>query len=238
MAKKLADYINDIKLELTGGVLNLEISDDTIGMCVKKEFHEIQRYLDETRIIQVPFSRCIDLSGFKYKNIVAVYRTSAVGDVPSDSSSFTDPMYAQIWMTFGNGVNMYNLNEYLLNYMSYNTLLQTRNTISTDLAFKEDRDKKKLYINVSTGIPDQIAIEYIPIYEDVSEIQSSYWEDMLLRLSTAYVKVVLGNIRTRFTQVNSLWSQDGDNMRTEGNNELAALRETLRSNASMIYIVD
>ena len=238
VGRKLSDYIEDIKLELTGGVLELEISDEAIAMAVKRVFGELQRYIDETRLIEVPFARCIDLSGFKYKNIVAVYRTSAVGDVPPDSSSFTDPLYAQIWMTFGNGVNMYNLNNYLLNYMSYNTLLQTRNTISTDLAFKEDRDNKRLYINVSAGFPDKVAIEYVPLYDDVSELQSEYWQDILLRMSTAYVKVVLGNIRTRFVQSNALWTQDGASMREEGNAELSAIRETLRTNSNMIYPVD
>ena len=223
---------------MTGGVLELEVSDDILIKAVKRVFGELQRYIDETRIIEVPFARCIDLSGFKYRNIVGVYRTSAVGDIPPDSSSFTDPLYAQIWMTFGNGVNMYNLNNYLLNFMSYSTLLQTRNTLSTDMAFVEDKDNSRLYINVSSGFPDRVAIEYIPEYEDVSEIQSTYWQDILLRMSTAYVKVVLGNIRTRFTQANAQWSQDGDEMRSEGNQELANIRETLRTNSNMIYPVD
>ena len=238
MDRSLKDYIEDIKLELTGGILELEIDDDTIGKVVKRSFTELQRYIDETRLIDVPFARCIDLSGLKHRNIVAVYRTSAVGDVPSDSSSFVDPTYASIWMTFGNGVSMYNLNNYLLNYMSYNTLLQTRNSMSTDLSFKENRQEDKLYVNVSSGIPQRITIEYIPIFDDVSEIKSEYWQDILLRMSTALTKVILGNVRTRFTQTSPLWEQDGSAMREEGNTEIQAIRETLRANASMTYPVD
>lgn len=238
MDRALKDYIEDVKLELTGGVLELEIPDDTIGRVVNRAFGELQRYIDETRLVEVPFSRCIDLSGFKHRNIVGVYRTNAVGDTPSGADGMMDPMYASIWMTFGNGVTMYNLNNYLLNYMSYNTLLQTRNTISTDLAFKENRQEDKLYINVSTGIPQTVAIEYIPVFDDVSEIKSEYWQDILLRMSVALTKVILGNIRTRYVQSNALWTQDGDSMRSEGNAEIQNIRETLRTNASMIYPVD
>ena len=33
----------------------------------------------------------------------------------------------------------------IMNYLSYNTLLQMRNTMSTDLDFKEDKRGRKLY---------------------------------------------------------------------------------------------
>ena len=112
---------------MTGGVLDLEISDEVIGKTVNKCLKELNRYIDETRLIEVPFARCIDLSGFKHRNIIKVYRTNMVGEAPADTN-YTDPMYAQIWMSYGNGVTMYNLNNYLLNYMSYNSLLQIRNT--------------------------------------------------------------------------------------------------------------
>lgn len=77
-------------------------------------------------------------------------------------------------MAFSSGGTMYNLQNYLLNYMSYNTLLQMRNTTTTDLAFKEDKDKKQLYINVGYDAPKYITLEYVPIYEDVAEVTSDY----------------------------------------------------------------
>ena len=66
-------------------------------------------------------------------------------------------MYMQQWMIFSNGGSMYSLQDYLLNYMAYNTLLQLINT--TD--FREDRQAKKLYINTYDR-PPTITIEYIP----------------------------------------------------------------------------
>lgn len=51
-------------------------------------------------------------------------------------------------------------------------------------------------------------------------------------------KVVLGRIRTRFTQSNALWTQDGEKMLEEGNTELKELREVLRANSNLVYPID
>ena len=40
------NYIEYIKLQLTGGVLELEISDDIIGQYVDQALVEIRRYID------------------------------------------------------------------------------------------------------------------------------------------------------------------------------------------------
>lgn len=236
---ELSEYISAIKLELTGGVLELEISDEVIGKTVVQAMHEMQRYTDETRLIKVPYVPCIDISGFKFSSITQIYRTEVVGDSSlKDSGMQIDPMWAQTWMSFSNGGTMYNLNNYMLNYASWMTLSQIRNTLSTDLSFKVDQQAKKLYINYSAGKPTNITIEYVPIYEDVHDVVSDYWVDILQRLSLAMVKRILGRIRTRFTQTNALWAQDGEAMLTEGNNEITALREVLRANSSLFYPVD
>ena len=248
---KLEDYVEDIKLELTGGLLELEISDEIIGKTVNKALREIQRYIDETKLVTVPFAKCIDLGpyvdengvkhpGFKSSSITQVYRAEAVGDTGNSHYSGVDPMWAQQWTVFsnGNGSSMYNLNNYLLNYMSYSTLLQIRNTLSTDLYFQEDKHDHKLYINVSGNIPSQITIEYVPLFESVEDIQSDYWKDILFRLSIALVKKQLGRIRTYSKQSNALWALDGDTILAEGVEEERAIREKLEADSTIFYPVD
>jgi hypothetical protein len=41
---KMIDVIDEIKLELTGGILDLELEDVTIEMIIRKALREIQRY--------------------------------------------------------------------------------------------------------------------------------------------------------------------------------------------------
>lgn len=68
---------------------------------------------------------------------------------------------------------MYNLQDYILNYASWCTMSQLRNTMSTDLSFTEDRHNNKLYINADSN-PGTITIEYIPKINSVEDIKSSY----------------------------------------------------------------
>lgn len=53
-------------------------------------------------------------------------------------------------------------------------MLQVRNTTSTDLIFRFDRHTCKLYVNVAYDKPQYITIEYVPRYNDVSQIASDF----------------------------------------------------------------
>lgn len=239
---KLEDVLDEIKLELTGCVLDMEITDETLVSVVKKSLRELERFWDETTMITVPFASCIDLSGEFFKehvsSIVKVYRTEGLGDSGGNISVMNDPIQMAQFAIFSNGGTMYNLNDYVMNYASWMTMGQIKNTMSTDMAFKEDRHNKKLYINRAMSSPSLVTIEYIPKLRSVEDIKSDYWIDILIKYCVALTKVVLGRIRTRFNQSNALWTQDGDKILEEGNTELKELREILRVNSNMTYLID
>lgn len=236
----MQEVIAEIKLELTGYILDVEIDDTTIESVVKKSMRELERYWDETTLVTIPFSSCIDLANSeldlkeKVSTIVKVYRTDAIGE----TTNMGDPAYMQQWMLFSNGGTMYNLNDYILNFSAWNTLLRIKNTMSTDLSFIEDKHNNKLYINHYLDTPNRITVEYIPKLTDIEAIKSEYWIDILIRMSTAMTKIVLGRIRTRFTQSNPLWTQDGEKLLEEGNSERKELLEILRTNSNLIYDID
>lgn len=147
-------------------------------------------------------------------------------------------MWAMQWQMVSAPGNMYNFSDYVLNYSSWSTVSQIRNTISTDLAFRWEEDTNRLYINASAGLPTAITVEYVPRYADISDVKSDYWIDILMRMSVAMAKVVLGRIRSRYTQSNALWAQDGSTMLEEGNRELSELREHLLANSQLCYPMD
>ena len=239
---KLEDVIDEIKVELTGYILDMEITDETLVSVIKKALRELDRFWDESTMITVPFASCINLDGefFKEKvsSIVKVYRTEGVGDADGGLSVMNDPIQMAQFAIFSNGGTMYNLQDYIMNYASWMTMYQIKNTMSTDLSFKEDRHNNKLYINAANGSPRLVTIEYIPKLTSVEDIKSDYWIDILLKLCVAMTKVVLGRIRTRFTQSNALWTQDGERILDEGNTELKELREILRVNSNMVFLLD
>jgi len=124
------------------------------------------------------------------------------------------------------------------NYLAWNTLLRLRNTTSTDLAYIFDEHDQKLYINTSTNLPDKITIAFIPQYENVEDIKDDYWIDMLMQMCVALTKITLGRIRSRYTQSNALWQQDGSTILQEGLDEYKQLQEYLRQNTAMWTAID
>lgn len=237
---KLEEVLDEIRLELTGYILDMEISDETLVSVVNKALRELTRFIDETSMVSMPFASCIDLDGEffneKVSSIVKVYRTEGSGD--SDGITVVnDPIQMAQFAIFSNGGTMYNLQDYVMNYASWMTMYKIKNTMSTELSFKEDRHNKKLYIN-NYNAPSMITVEYIPKLKSVEDIQSDYWIDILVKYCIALTKVVLGRIRTRFTQSNALWTQDGDKILEEGNTELKELREILRVNSNMTFLID
>lgn len=241
-------YREEIRLRLTGGLLDLELDDVTIDRIIQSCLREIQRYICSTKLITIPFSKCIDLSQIKdeddkfikISSVVRIYR--ALGFTADSGESYTtspvDPMQASQWQLISGTGNMAGFQDYVYNYGAYSTLLQIRNTTSTDLAFRYDKASNKLYINISSNTPAKITVEYIPRYDNVDEITSDYWIDVLTRMCVATAKITVGRIRSRYTQSNAIWNQDGNTILEEGNSELNTLREQLQRDTQLCYGID
>lgn len=233
-------YVDNIKFQLTGYILESELPDESYARCVKLALDELNRYYDGTRLVEVPGSQCIDLKQIEDDNnicissISAIYRCRPNGTSNTDGAN--DPMLISQWNLANNFYN-YGSQRWLYNYLAYNTTNQITNTLSTDLDFKEDHDNKKLYINYN-GSKGNIVIEYVPVLKSVEELSGEYWTDILRRLSLAHAKIELGRIRTRYTQSNSLWKQDGETLLAEGNTEINALFERLAAHANFSYPLD
>lgn len=198
----MAGYIDNIKIQLTGGVLDCELNDEAIQNIVMVSLREIQRYINTTKIITIPYKECLDLTDFKISSVYRVYR--AQGYLSSNSKNSMDPMYMAQWQLMSGLGSGLNTSNYVYNYGAWNTMLQIRNTTSTDLIYIYDKTKNYLYINCAYDKPELITIEYVPQYGDVAEITSDYWIDKLCRLSLAFSKIALGRIRSKYTQTNAL----------------------------------
>lgn len=231
---------DEVLLKLTGDVVSMELSDATLTKIINSALREIQRYIDTFKMITIPYSSCIDLSEYKVSSVTGVRRSEGymVDTQQAGSSATMDPLYASQWMLLSGIGNIGYIKDYASNLASWNTLLQIRNTMSTDLAFYYNKSDNKLYINISSSMPESITVIYIPRIDDVSEITSDYWQDMLVKLSVAITKVTVGRVRTKFTQSNALWTLDGDKILEEGNSELAALRQEMKDSTQLCYGVD
>lgn len=231
---------DEIVLKLTGDVTSLELSDSSLTKIVNSAMREIQRYIDTIKFITIPYSRCIDMKPYKVNAVVKVMRTVGYLDnnALNDESMTMDPLYASQWQLLTGTGNVANMESYVYNLASWNTLMQIRNTTSTDLAHIYSKTDEKLYINVSTNIPNEITIMYIPRFDDVSQITSDFWIDVLIRMSVAIAKTTVGRVRSKFKQSNALWTLDGDALIEEGNTELTNLRQELKDSTQLSYLYD
>ena len=232
---------DEILLKLTGDVLDMELSDASLTKIINSSLREIQRYIDTVVLETIPYSKCIDMSQCKHKvsSVIGVRRSEGyMVDSEETTSAVMDPMYASQWQILSGLGNVTNLTDYAYNYASWNTILQIKNTTSTDLAFHYDKMSNKLYINVASNLPKNVTVIYVPRFDDVSQITSDFWIDVLIRHAVAQTKVVVGRVRTKFKQSNALWVLDGDTLLQEGTTELTALREELRSSTQLVYGID
>lgn len=236
-------YRAEIKLKLFGNILKSELDDPTLDAVINSALREVQRYIDSTKLLTIPFSRCIDLSKYPIdiNAITRIFRTQSYmtgSDSDTTSNVPTDPMYLGAWQMLSGAGGMYNISDWTYNLASWNTAMQVRNTISTDLFFRYDRDANLLYVNVSTDYPDNITIEYVPRFNSVEEVKQDFWIDIILNLAIAQTKVILGRIRTRHSQTNALWTQDGETLLAEGNAELQDIRQKMQDSSQLCYPID
>ena len=230
---------DEVLLKLTGYVVSMELSDAALTKVINSALREVQRYIDTFKMITVPYSSCIDLSEYKISAVTGVRRAEGYISTNSDDNSATsDPLYASQWMLLSGIGNLGYIKDYTSNMAAWNTMLQMRNTVSTDLAFYYNKSENKLYLNISAGTPKEVTIIYVPRLDDVSEVTSDFWIDILIRLAVAIAKVTVGRVRTKFKQSNALWALDGDQILEEGNAELTALRQELKDSTQLCYGVD
>lgn len=233
---ELKDYVERIKLQLTGGVIELEINDKTIERMINATIRELNNYYNVSELIEVPGSRCIDLTNYpQINNVVAVHRPAAISN---PQEGINDPSYVSYLQTYNFGANYFNPSNMVYNITNYTLAQQISNTLSTDLDFRYDEKNKKLYINYSQGIPSTVVLEVIPRILDASDVLTQHWQDILYRLSLAEVKIALGRVRTRYRPTETLYEDDGETILAEGVAEAADIRAALKSQADLVLPLD
>ena len=92
-------YVEEIKLRLRGRVVDLEIDDSALIGCVNAAFRQIQRYIDTTRIITIPYKRCIDMKPYNVNAVARIFRAEGYlwGNQGEGEMSSYDPMYLASW---------------------------------------------------------------------------------------------------------------------------------------------
>jgi hypothetical protein len=228
----LAEYTDEIIFSLGGTVLNLEIEKD-IPRCVNRAFREVKQYVTTPAYMTVPFGASANGIGctvdLKDKGVYSVVNVMRPDTYNSLSMNTLDVF----------GLNaVYNAMTNAESYGNRMLLLQQLNTISTDLDFVWDAHTKQLSVTMNPPYVNAITIQYIPDYKDVEEITEVFWQDIILKLATAYAKQVLGRIRSKYTLNSAQYNLDGETLLNEANTEIQEIQTFLRTNVDLVFPID
>lgn len=229
------DYRDAILLQLGYPVVNIEI-EDQIPKIVDMAFRELKHYINDTQTLTIPYQEKIHIEDFNdplthqtvnIDTVVYVTRTSS----PNNLADYQDMMYMISRQSSVQQVSLTDYNRAML-------INQAKNTLSTDLDFYWDKKYHDLYVNANYPKPPKITIVYIPVYNSVDDITEEFWQNLLLRLSVALTKGILGRVRGKYKLNSSQYELDSDTLLQESQSELAEIRNYLNENSDMLLPID
>ncbi len=228
----MAEYVDDIMLTLGGTVVDIEI-EESLPRCVNKAFREIKQYVTTPAYMTLPFGArangvgcTIDLSSKNVYSVVNVMRPDSYNSLSMNTLDVFG-----LNLTYSAVTNM---NAYANRMLQ----LQELNTISTDLDFIWDAHTKQLSVTMNPPFTSAVTIQYIPDCKDVEEITEIFWEQKILKLATAYAKLILGRIRGKYTLNSAQYNLDSDTLLAEANAEIQEIHEFLRTNVVLAFPID
>ena len=226
---EIDDYVNYIKVQLGGSVLDLACKDDLPFIVEKIAFEDLKNYMQTIHTMTCAYSPTINLEGKKVANVKYVLRNknNNISITGMDTNLF-------IYQTQG----QYGINQWAKDQLTYNLLIsQVKNSLSSDMDFNYDKVNEVLYLYAQYPIPASITIAYVPEFSDVSEVYVPYWMSYLKRLSVAYAKETEGRIRSKFSLNSAVYNLDGNTLLTEAQAELAQIRNELNENINVMQTI-
>lgn len=230
-------------VQQVGFQLGIPANDNVEGLQLEQAvliaFRELKGYMTTPVDLTVPYQNRLDLVKLGIKttevlNVQAAYPRIGLTMSTIDSGNvFQVAAAVNTYSAIGQTATV-NIDP----IMTEMAMAQVRNTLSTDFQWKHDVDNQVVYCTHRDPRPTQVTITYVPDYQDVSEIKSTRWQNYLVRMSLAYMKVALGRTRSKYTVEGSNVSLDGDILLNEGNTELEAIRTELESKKNKFTILN
>lgn len=217
---------------------NENVENLDVRQAVLIAFREAKRYMRTPALKTVPFSRRINLEkvGIKTTTVRGVY--AAQPKVGLNMSNVEAGNVFQLAAAVNAGAMINSTISNLDPIINQLAMAQASNVLSTDWNWRHDQDNGVLYVTCKAPYPAQVTIDYVPDYQDVSEVKNKSWIDIIIRLSEAYMKKALGRSRSKYTIQGSNVSLDGEILLNEANAELEALKSEMESKSNRLVVLD
>lgn len=237
---KMEEYVDRIAYQLglhDESTVDAELVE--IPRAVNNAFQEIKGYIRTPTDKTVPYATRIDLLEQKIftKRVLSVFASQPrIGLTMSSIDSgnvFQVAAAVNVYSAVGQTATL-NIDP-IVTEMG---MAQVRNTLSTDFQWRYDLDNQCVYCTHRDPRPAFITIRYVPDYQDVSEINSEVWTNLILQLSQAFAKQRLGRIKTQYVVEGSNVSNDGEILIKEATEEIDKIREKLEKKRTRLVVVN
>lgn len=217
---------------------NSNVENLDVRKAVGIAFREAKRYMRTPTFKTVPYARRLDLVklGIPAVTVKSVY--PARPKMGLNLSNVESGNVFQLAAAVNAGAMLNSTTGNLDPIINQVAMAQASNVLATDWQWRFDKPNQALYITCKAPRPGQVTVEYVPDYKDVSEVTSLAWQDIIVQLSEAYMKLALGRSRSKYTVEGSNVSLDGDTLLSEANAQLESLRERMESKSNRLIALD
>lgn len=238
----LEQYRMNVLTQLGAPLLDIEIAQDASGnedttmidRVIYVAFNELREYVDTPYFVTLnaPPVGPIDTTEYSIRAVQYVMRgTMNYWNAQTNIEGLLwSPLATFMTQSENMGYSNYSQANFLQDYIASLHYKQLRNTLNQDLDYTFDSVNQKLYIYQQIPRAPQITIAFNKRYEAVEELEEPYWINMLTRLATAYAKIVVGRIRSKFKMTAAPYTLDGEALISEGTSEITEIRTFLNDN--------
>ena len=238
MIMTMEDYVNDIRMQLGGSMVEIENESD-IASIVRLSLRELTNYYTDIRTVTIPYASKIDFTELNKvraqngKDPINIANIHYLMRAKNQFAGFTG--YSDIVAIYRPGsATSSGIDSFSRSFL----LQQAKAALGTDLDFHYEKQDKILYIYAHQSHPQSITLVYTPEINDITDITEPFWQNLLLRLALAHTKEVLGRIRSKYSLNGATYSLDGNTLLSEAQSELSAIREYLDRNTDMVLPID
>lgn len=199
------EIINEIKLLLGGGVLELEVDTESLSKLIDMAYKKIKPYITDTVMLTRAYAQVIDLKDESIEDVVRVY--------PAENTIY-------------NQDRMFDFEGIKLDSASIKqAVMGSYPVVNSEIKFKFYDGKIYLESDkVYTGIVTIEAL-HTPTLESLKDERAESW---ISAYSLALAKQVCGRIRSKFKSSNVPVELDGDTLLSEAQTEMQMLESDLQ----------
>lgn len=232
----LAGYV---RRQLGEPIIEVELDDDQIEDCIDNALDEIAPWLVQPTFATFSAEPCIDLSELDPvpAYVIRCFRTKDyTTSSKSDNSNKFDVF--DVFSTSNIKNTSYSQTIRQVTYSRLENMLyrNTSESLKDYISFKYI--KPKLYLDIGSNISDGVVIEYSPTVDDVSTITNREMQTYLKRFTLAHARMLLSDIRGKYTVSGSPVELDASTQQDKANQELEYLRQEMKSTVNTQFIID